>query len=682
MKKKHIIFLAVLGLLIFVTVGSLGGYFLWKLFREGNMGGGPAGSGEGEEFVVEVFKDEDEFKQYLENSEDSFSYGVWGGSPVSMDAGFGMGAPEMEGFNASPDMMDTRQSEPSRYSETNVQVEGIDEPDIVKTNGKEIFLSSEESYRYFGRPIIEDRITFEGSDMDMSQNFEPVLPPESNSATNILKAFPPEDLEELGQIDKKGELLLSGDTLVILSYDQLWGYDVSEPDDPQRVWKYDFEDQSSMVQARLYDGDIYLVTSTYPDYDTPCPVKVLADGSESITVPCTSVYRPSNKNVSAESVYSVIKIEADNGEVKDKTSFVGDSWGGATTVYMSKNAVYIGYYYMNDFVQYFADFLKENEDLFDDDLIEDVENLVEMDISQSAKMTELEQISSRFMNSMDDDELYEFENEMEDRSRDYNKENLRDLDRTGIAKVDIDVMEPEASGAVPGRTLNQFSMDEYDGHLRVATTVGNSFMSGSAETENDVYILDEDLDITGQARGMGLDERIYSVRFIGDKGYVVTFKQIDPFYVLDLSDPEKPSIEGELKIPGFSSYLHPLKNDLILGVGEENGKVKLALFDVSNPSDPVEKDKYIMSDYWSEVGNNHRAFLQDSLFEVFFIPTGNGGNIFSYEDEKITLVKSVSGSRIKRALFIEDNFYIIGEEEIEILDEETWDRVNSVELGS
>jgi uncharacterized secreted protein with C-terminal beta-propeller domain len=337
---------------------------------------------------------------------------------------------------------------------------------------------------------------------------------------------------------------------------------------------------------------------------------------------------------------------------------------------------------MNDFVQYFADFLKENEDLFDDDLIEDVENLVEMDISQSAKMTELEQISSRFMNSMDDDELYEFENEMEDRSRDYNKENLRDLDRTGIAKVDIDVMEPEASGAVPGRTLNQFSMDEYDGYLRVATTVGNSFMSGSAETENDVYILDEDLDITGQARGMGLDERIYSVRFIGDKGYVVTFKQIDPFYVLDLSDPTKPSIEGELKIPGFSSYLHPLKNDLILGVGEENGKVKLALFDVSNPSDPVEKDKYIMSDYWSEVGNNHRAFLQDSLFEVFFIPTGNGGNIFSYEDEKITLVKSVSGSRIKRALFIEDNFYIIGEEEIEVLDEETWDRVNSVELGS
>ena len=85
---------------------------------------------------------------------------------------------------------------------------------------------------------------------------------------------------------------------------------------------------------------------------------------------------------------------------------------------------------------------------------------------------------------------------------------------------------------------------------------------------------------------MGKDERIYSARFIGDKGYLVTFKQVDPFYVLDLSNPKKPEIKGELKIPGYSSYLHPISDDLILGIGKEGSVVKVSLFDVSDPTNP------------------------------------------------------------------------------------------------
>ena len=92
--------------------------------------------------------------------------------------------------------------------------------------------------------------------------------------------------------------------------------------------------------------------------------------------------------------------------------------------------------------------------------------------------------------------------------------------------------------------------------------------------------------IEGSVVDLGQGERIYSVRFIEDKGYVVTFKQVDPFYVLDLSDPMNPEKKGELKIPGYSSYLHPITKDKILGIGEENNKVKISLFDVSDPADP------------------------------------------------------------------------------------------------
>jgi uncharacterized secreted protein with C-terminal beta-propeller domain len=102
---------------------------------------------------------------------------------------------------------------------------------------------------------------------------------------------------------------------------------------------------------------------------------------------------------------------------------------------------------------------------------------------------------------------------------------------------------------------------------------------------------------------------------------------------------------------------------------------------VSDPSDPQEKDKFMMSDYWSEVGSNHRAFLQDSKFEVFFIPSGRGGSIFSYEGEEFELIKSISGYDLRRAVFIDDYFYVIGDSGITVFDENNWEEVSSLEFG-
>jgi uncharacterized secreted protein with C-terminal beta-propeller domain len=300
-----------------------------------------------------------------------------------------------------------------------------------------------------------------------------------------------------------------------------------------------------------------------------------------------------------------------------------------------------------------------------------------LDISDQAKMTEYQVIIQNYYNSLSDDERLRVENETSNKMQGYVKEHIRDLEKSGIVKIDVDGLKIAAVGGVPGRPLNQFSMDEYDNHLRIATTVGNNIFA-AGESANDIYALDKNLNIVGKIVDLGLGERIYSARFIEDKGYIVTFRQIDPFYIVDLSNPTKPQLKGELKIPGFSSYLHPINKETILGVGEENGRVKLSLFDVSSSDSPKEVAKYSLDENWTEVASNHHAFLMDAKHEIFFLPGGKGGYIFSYKGNQLDLTKAVSDLSIKRALYLNDYLYIIGENKLVVLDEGSWQEVGSL----
>ncbi|OYT35502.1 MAG: hypothetical protein B6U87_00240, partial [Candidatus Aenigmarchaeota archaeon ex4484_52] len=219
------------------------------------------------------------------------------------------------------------------------------------------------------------------------------------------------------------------------------------------------------------------------------------------------------------------------------------------------------------------------------------------------------------------------------------------------------------------------SLDEYNNYLRTATTSGqwsNSF--------SDIYVLDNDLNIVGSVRDLGKTEKIYSVRFLQDNAYVVTFRKIDPFYVLDLSDPLNPELKGELKIPGYSSYLHPIEKNKILGIGKEDSKIKISLFDVSNPENPVEVDKYILNEYWSDILNTHHAFLLDKKHNIFFLPGRKGGYVFSYENDKLHLKKTISNISAKRAIYIDDCLYIIGTDKIIVLDENKWEKIQDFDF--
>jgi uncharacterized secreted protein with C-terminal beta-propeller domain len=188
-----------------------------------------------------------------------------------------------------------------------------------------------------------------------------------------------------------------------------------------------------------------------------------------------------------------------------------------------------------------------------------------------------------------------------------------------------------ASGAVPGTLLNQFSMSEDKGVLRTATTVGFG-----SEAESKVTTLERSgnhLVRRGQVGGLGLGERIYAVRFIGDVGYVVTFRQTDPLYTVDLSDPGNPRVMGELKIPGYSAYLHPVGEDVLLGIGQEatdDGRVQglqLSLFDISDLAHPARLHKARLGDRWSHSAAewDHHAFLWWPATRLAVLPVDSDG---------------------------------------------------------
>ncbi|MFC5833018.1 beta-propeller domain-containing protein [Nonomuraea insulae] len=201
-----------------------------------------------------------------------------------------------------------------------------------------------------------------------------------------------------------------------------------------------------------------------------------------------------------------------------------------------------------------------------------------------------------------------------------------------------------ASGKVPGRLLNQYSLSEHEGHLRVATTLNSADGKTSSSA---VYVLNADsMAKVGEVGGLGEGERIYSVRFIGAVGYCVTFKQVDPLYTLDLRDPAAPRVTGELKITGYSAYLHPGAEGRLIGIGQEasdKGRTlgtQVSLFDVSDPAAPRRLSQMFQKDAGSEAEWDPHAFLYWPKSGLSVIP-------LSKQNESGALVLKIDDSGVR-----------------------------------
>ncbi|PKL57919.1 MAG: hypothetical protein CVV34_05025, partial [Methanomicrobiales archaeon HGW-Methanomicrobiales-5] len=382
-------------------------------------------------------------------------------------------------------------------------------------------------------------------------------------------------------------------------------YDISDRKDPKLLKDYTID--GDYVTARMIGSTVYLLSreSVYP-YNDRIIVPTVRENTKVIIAP--DVYYFDNPERQYDFT-TITSFDAGNGATKDAKTYLV---GSGNIVYVSPDAMYVSYQKYHN--------------------IYPVRGMVEpaMGVAQGSGVSSgaaaplsVSSIVEDFNTMSEADKQTAI---VELKSGEQEAINRKEIDQstTVIHKIGINngAITYIAKGEVPGYLKNQFAMDEYGGNLRVATTSSVYTTRGQYEYNN-VFVLDSAMKMIGSLTHIAEQEQIYSTRFIADRLYMVTFKRIDPFFVIDLSTPTSPKILGKLKIPGYSDYLHPYDKNLIIGLGKETGTndwggvstqgLKLALFDVSDVEHPRLVGKVEIGDAGSDSAalSDHKAFLFD-----------------------------------------------------------------------
>lgn len=270
--------------------------------------------------------------------------------------------------------------------------------------------------------------------------------------------------------------------------------------------------------------------------------------------------------------------------------------------------------------------------------------------------------------------------------------------KTNVARFAISdgKVEFKSDGEIDGTLLNQFSIDEYKGYFRFVTTVnsGTETKNGNVvkyvmQNSNSLIVLDGDLKKVSSIDNIAPDERVYSVRFMGDIAYFVTFRNVDPLFSVDLSNPKEPKIIGQLKIPGFSNYLFPYGEGKLFGIGqnanERTGQttgLKLSMFNTLNPSDVTEESKYLVDTKHSPSYYDHKETIVDvNKNMIGFSVWGKNGSeymVFSYENGQFILKANIKLSTVydsTRGLYIGNEFYLITDKTLYVYDMQSFNEI-------
>jgi len=524
------------------------------------------------------------------------------------------------------------------YSETNNQVKGVDEADIVKTDGDYIYQLRK-----------DDNTLFISSALGAESKLL--------SATSLFPTW--EETESSGYYENAIAMYIFGDKLALVSLYEQWEeiyyyrntcktkvyiYDISNPAAP--VLTETIAQDGNYSDSRMVDGKIYLISEYYiyneiekNDPETYIPSVYLDETAELIAPGDICIMG----SIESESYLVVSSIDINDALMLDTQSLLGSS----DIIYMTAQNLYIA------------------------DAVYHIDNGEEYAKEQYLVTDQFEYC-------------------------------VTDIVRFALADGTISM---EATGQIPGFANDQFSFDEYNGYLRIVVTDDRSSYSiyrdpiygwenyewNDDSRSNALYILDAQLQQVGAIEGLAPDERIYSTRFSGDIGYFVTFRQVDPLFAVDLSDPTAPKVLSELKIPGFSEYLHVYAEGRLFGLGkdadEETGisnTMKLSMFDTSDPANVTEKHTLILDTDHSEALYNHKAILIAPQHDLIAFPTDGGYDVYGYNDESGFYQKGhfESGEWYydTRGLYVEDSIYICGFDTMTIVDMNTLEHLLTVDL--
>ncbi len=492
----------------------------------------------------------------------------------------------------------------SNHSQTTTQVEGVDEADIVKTDGKYIYILSHRDGGNRIKIVQSGKNPIQLSDIIIDQNVY------------------------------SANLYLNGDRLVILSDKadeqevKAIIYDISNPEKPELV---QICTQSGYINtSRLIGNKLYVISNLNVNVnnmvksDTETYMPYIYSKEFKGSVACDTVYLYEECRSPEFTVISAFNI-------KDGTLISTQSvLGGTNTVYVSTDNIIVA--------------------------------------------------------------------------------GMSDSNQTQIARFKIQdgTIELKSSAKLNGSLLNQFSIDEYNDHFRFVLTENKILQEGAViekgdsvtkypdktTTINSLVVLDSNLKESGKITDIAPDERVYSVRFMGDTAYFVTFRQVDPLFSVDLKDPKNPKIIGALKIPGFSNYLFPYGEGKLLGIGQNadettgrtNG-MKLSMFDISDPANVTENDKTDVPAVYSESLYNHKAILADYGKNIIaFSGYGNYKKntyfIYSYENGGFIkkLETEIDGMDICRGVYIGDVFYIVTDYSVYYYNIKTFEKLGALEL--
>lgn len=483
-------------------------------------------------------------------------------------------------------------SESSDYSETNVRQEGVDEADIVKTDGRYLYTLTGNN----------NKITI----VDTQSGLERVGEIRTEEEKYICEFY----------VRDQKVVVVLGNNYTYYSeetdsfcYDRYGSttvrtYDVQDKARPEQVGEV--TQSGSYTSSRIADGYLYLFSQyfLYSDIDENVPATYIPV-VEARTLPEDDIYLPEENMANMYEVVTAIDLSKPDEVTDSKAIF----------------AKYGDLYVSNDNIYWY-------------------ESTWGMD------------------------------------------------ETTSIRKISYKdgMLEAVAKGSIPGYIQDSFCIDEYDGYLRIVTTNGDT---------NGVYVLNGNMELVGSVEGLAEGERIYSARFLGDTGYFVTFRETDPLFSVDLSDPMNPQIVGELKIPGFSEYLHFYGEDKLLGIGrsidEETGVdegVKISIFDISDRTNVKENNVYVMKNvYDADVFYDYKGVVISAEKNLIgFSGYTEGGEIyyvFSYDEENgfaCEMEEEVNGTGYlgTRGIYIGDVLYIVKGNIIEAYDLNSYNKVDDI----